>query len=186
MIKHIFLDDKRYDSILNSIRATYPNSCIIEIKEVINDDDRVQVFLKNYEKELNLKESTKLIELFHGTDENSSYNIIDEGFLISRNKISAYGKGTYFSNSADIAKSYALSRGNKKSQNNLLYVIIADVIVSDMQLGSPPSLVSSASSASSVSPSVSCYVNNVDHPSYFCIPHDNRALPKYIVSFYEQ
>lgn len=179
MIKHIFLNDKRYDVILKSIRATYPNSCIIEIKEVINDDDRVQVFLKNYEKELNLKESTKIIELFHGTDETSSYNIVDEGFLVSRNKISAYGKGTYFSNSADIAKSYALSRGNKRSQNNLLYVIIADVIVSDMQLGGGISL-------SPFAPSISCYVNNLARPTYFCIPHDNRALPKYIVSFYEQ
>ncbi len=56
MINHIFLSDKRYDIILKSIRVTYPNSCIIEIKEVINDDDKVQVFLKNYENELNLKE----------------------------------------------------------------------------------------------------------------------------------
>ena len=182
MINHIFLSDNRYDVIMKSIRATYPNSCIIEIKEVINDYDRVHVFLENYEKELNLKESTKIIELFHGTDENSSYNIIDEGFLVSRNKISGYGKGTYFSNSADIAKSYALSRGNKRSQNNLLYVIIADVIVSDMQQGVGGSL----SSLSPFAPSVSCYVNNVSYPTYFCIPHDNRALPKYIVSFYEK
>ncbi len=179
MIKHIFLSDKRYDVILNSIRATYPNSCIIEIKEVINDEDRVQDFLKNYEKELNLKESTKIIELFHGTDEKSSYDIIHEGFLVSRSKISAYGKGTYFSNSAEIAKSYALSRGNKKNQYNLLYVIIADVIVSDMKLGRGISL-------SQYPQSVSCYVNNTENPTYFCIPHNGRALPKYIVSFYEQ
>ncbi len=179
MIKHMFLSDKRYDVILKSIRVTYPNSCIIEIKEVVNDDDRIQAFLKNYENELNLKENTKIIELFHGTDEDSSYNIVDQGFLMSYNKISAFGKGTYFSNSADIAKSYALSRGHKRSQNNLLYVIIADVIVSDTQLGGGMSL-------SLFSPSVSCYVNSVTHPTYFCIPHNNRALPKYIVSFYEQ
>jgi hypothetical protein len=177
----MYLDDKRYNDISKSIRKTYPNSCIIEIKEVINNDDRIALFLENYEKEYEKKLidniDTKIIELFHGTDEDSSYNIIDEGFMVSKNKVSAYGKGTYFSNSAEIAKSYAISRGNLKNQNNLLYVIIADIIISDMICGS------GLHYGDKKIPS--CYVNSLTSPSYFCIPHDNRALPKYIVSFYE-
>jgi hypothetical protein len=168
--------DKRYDKILASIRVSYPNSCIIEIKEVINEKNIIEKFSESYIKELSIKPETIVMELFHGTDEHSIYNIIKNGFRVSENVISAYGKGSYFSNNANISKQYANKFGieSKRSQKNLLYVIIADVVISDMKLG-----------GYNKDRIPSCWVNSVTHPSYFCIPHDNRALPKYVVSFFE-
>ncbi len=168
--RHIFTSDKRYDLISGWIRESYPHACIIEIKEVFNHID----FVIKFEESAEALPGHKIVQLFHGTDEDSVRNIINEGFLVERNYISALGKGTYFSSSASISKGYALKNPNRvrTKQKDLLYIIVADVIIDDVQ-----------NSGTGKIPS--CYVDSLTRPNIYCIPHDNRALPKYVVSFCE-
>jgi hypothetical protein len=129
---------------------------------------------KNYLNDCKTKEKVDIIELFHGTSEESLNSILKFGFIKSKNVISAYGVGTYFSNSALVANQYVNSRASKyqRSAHSIRYVFLADIIISDIGINGSV-------------PVPSCYVNNLNNPTFYCIPHDNRALPKYIVAFSE-
>lgn len=175
LYEHVSISDPIFDKLDTAIRSSYPNCCIIQIQRVLVNPVLEEKFLKHYEY-CQTKTQTKIEQLYHGTGRTSIKSIITDGFLVSKNVASAYGRGTYFSNVSTMAQSYATSKLSDLS-STISYMIVADVIISDMALGS-------LSSSSSSRPS--CYVNDIKNPSIFCIPFDYAAVARYIISFHKE
>lgn len=188
-IEHVGLSDKKYDQIIEMISKSYPDSCIVEILRIYTDPDKETLFMNHF----NNFPNAKIVELFHGTGKDSIESISQEGFIVSKNKISAFGKGTYFSNIARIAVEYgtkAMPRqafGTKKtlkpSSQELTYVILADVVLgTDAVVGNQ--YIDNNYLTQYSKPSH--YVNDLRNPSYICVPHDNGAIPRYIICFHKE
>lgn len=180
-IEHVGLSDKKYDQIIEMISTSYPNSCIVEILKIYTEPSKETLFMNHF----NNYQNAKIVELFHGTGKDSIESITQEGFVVSKNKVSAFGKGTYFSNIARIAVEYGnkamLRQGKtltlKPSSKELTYVILADVVLgTDAVLG--------GHQVQDHKPSH--YVNNLQNPSYICVPHDNGAIPRYVICFHKE
>jgi hypothetical protein len=176
MVSYISPNDKIYETISSSIRKTYPNAYIIGVNGII-DKHREELFQSNYEKECKDKKNVKIINLFHGTSENSLDSIMENGFIKNKNVISAYGVGTYFSNSALVASQYANSRASEtqKKSHDIIYMFISEVIISDM--------IVFQKGLGEINPEPSCYVNSSHDPLIYCIPRNGFAIPKYLVSY---
>ncbi len=176
-IEHVGLSDKKYDQIIEMISKSYPNSCIVEILRIYTNPDKETLFMNHFNNFNTKGAKPKIVELFHGTGKDSIESISQEGFMVSKNKISAFGKGTYFSNIAQIALEY----GNKAktAKQELTYVILADVVIgTDAVLGNHY--------VAHDTNRPSHYVNNLRDPSYICVPHDNGAIPRYVICFHKE
>ena len=195
LIKHVYLSDKRYDEISNTIYSSYPNACIIEILEVTVNPELSEKFYNHLDYMKQKWKDTKILNLFHGTSELGMWDIISNGFDITRNRVSAYGVGSYFSNSTIEANNYA-KRHLKNIRADLSLVVLADVVYSKegSKVGSSyytdpnNKKYSDAILSQKEIPEgnfLTCYVNNKDKPTYYCIPYDFGAVPRYIIKFHE-
>lgn len=173
-ISYVSINEPVYNEITKNIRKTYPNACIIEISKIHHHEDTELFFLQRFENYLQENENTEIIQLYHGTSEESVKNILDCGFKKSLNTISAYGKGTYFSNNVSVSRQYASIKASRRQreEHGLIFTIIADVIISNKGLAG-------------TKPEPSCYVNSITQPSIFCVPHDENIIPRYMVSYVE-
>ena len=98
-----------------------PTFCIAEILEVYNDPLPFAIRLSN-------TKNPKVKEMYHGTKSQYVHGILRNGLKASHNRVSAYGKGTYFSPQARLS---LFSYTNKSSIDELSYVFLCDVIVND-------------------------------------------------------
>ena len=155
------------------IMKSYPNFCIIEISKVNNLEEKEIEILLNYQLEFNKNEDANITQLFHGTSTEAVDDILENGFLKEKN-MSSYGKGTYFSNDASYSIKYSnpKSSKNQRESHNLIFIIIADVIISDKSY-----------SHTIIKELPSFFVNDIDNPKIYCVPHDKRAIPRYVVCF---
>jgi len=117
----ILMKDKKYDEISEKISKEFPNSCILFIDEIINPS--LKILYEEYKSTLDVNKYEEL-ELFHGTHARLIDKIAFEGFDPTKNVISAYGKGTYFSKLASYSYSYMKS----KDKQGISYMFIAKVI----------------------------------------------------------
>ena len=108
---------------------------------------------------------------FHGTKLENVKFIAKDGFKIEKNKVSAYGVGTYCSPNCSISMKYT----DKVSlDNQISYVFICDCLVGTIGLGS---------SNTKITKYDSC-VNDIKNPSIYCFPNNSMLLPKYVVAFH--
>lgn len=119
----IFMEDARYTQITSRIRETYPDACILFIDEIFNP--KLQAEYDSFK--LNAGATLEEVAVFHGTHANLIDKIADEGFDPNKNKVSAYGHGTYFAKNASYSFNYMKSQDTK----GISYMFLADVIVTD-------------------------------------------------------
>jgi hypothetical protein len=169
---------KEADAIMELIKKTFPNECVIMIEKINNP-----ILLEKYNKRLNdLKQirGNKLIseqKLFHGTDRKSVENIAKNGFLSNYSKVNAYGIGTYF------AKEYKLSRGYATSKTHKLFDVYDTFIIANVILGIP--VLGEGGKFIDVSKfDYGC--NNIKNPTIYSIPYDDAAYPEYAITFYSE
>lgn len=166
------MSDARFDQISDRIYKSYPNACIIFIKEIINP-----VLEENFlqRKEAILKSRGYVDEklLFHGTKEQNIMNIASNGFDVNKNRVSAYGKGTYFARDA----SYSISYTDVDRTTDLSYMFLCRVLLGSL---------GHAGSNNEINTNI--YDNSVDclsNPSIVVTPYNSGALPNYIIAFYK-
>jgi hypothetical protein len=107
---YISVSDPRFDKIASMM----PECCILEIHEIEKD-------YNDFDKR-NLNKKT--LKLFHGTKHSVIHSIIEEGLKTSYNKISAYGKGVYFSPNVN----FSMTGYTDIGPNDMSYVFLCDVI----------------------------------------------------------
>lgn len=163
-LEYVSLSNKEYDRISKMIRASYADSCIVEINKITNE-----AVSENFAKHLSQHPASKVVELFHGTQESRVAGIVSDGFKSTLNRVSVYGVGTYFSPDAKLSYGYTL----KDPKENMAYIVLCNVIIGNTCLGP------------STDKSFSAYVNMLTNPSIYCVPHDNAILPVYIIQFYK-
>jgi hypothetical protein len=169
----VSMSDPIYDKLVNSIRKTYPNACILFIDKITNNelDERFQNrYLTILEKRMIKDEPVEILELYHGTSEESMNNIIKNGFNKKYNKVSAWGKGTYFSPLATMSASYS-----KPKDDEVSYMFMCDVIFGKNQIGSRNK---------ELTDDIDNYVNSLTNSSIICCPLDDMAIPRYVIAFH--
>ena len=165
--RRVALSEPIFDEIYNKIAQHYPNSCIIWIDQVINHT--IEGRYNTLKDELN--DSTEL-QLFHGTSRQGVQNIIFSGFDVSFNKVSAYGKGTYFAVDPKLSLLYApITKQNHDAQ----FVILCDVLIGKTELGSSNRI---------PTPDVINFVNRKQDPTIYVACKNDGAIPRYVISFY--
>jgi poly [ADP-ribose] polymerase 7/11/12/13 len=170
---NLSLGDKRYDYLCNLIKESYPDSCILWIDEVKNDE-----LLAKYEQckeNIMLKRGIDNIEekqVFHGTNGENINTIISNGFDATKNRVSAYGKGTYFAKRANYSKNYT-----DISRDELSFMFICDILIGNCITGSLSMKIDTEK--------YDCAVDNVKSPNIYVIPYNYGAYPKYIICFHK-
>jgi hypothetical protein len=166
----IYVSDSRYDSIASKIRATYPNSCVLWA-EAVNNPVLRAAFEKRRDAIKLARGSVKVVELFHGTKEQSIQSIICNGFICGMNKVSAFGRGTYFATTATYSKSFM-----DVGRDGISYMFIADVLVGECTRGVQNGVLDTSTHDN--------FINTQYNPSIYVTPYDDGAYPGTIVAFH--
>lgn len=168
---YISLSDKMYNQIDTGIRTSYPNSCILWIEEIHNE------YLENeYNKQkdtittLRSTECKEILNVYHGTNEQSSAQIIQHGFDPSYNKRSAYGLGSYFAKNASYSKDYAPPASNEVS-----FMFICKILLGNQgKYGSGKAIDTTVHDSSTDA-----------GQTIFVTPYKYGAIPQYLVAFHK-
>jgi hypothetical protein len=161
------MSDKRFTDICRLITQSYPNACVLWVEHVENSALR-----KRYDSYKNKTECEEL-QLFHGTKEENIKIIASEGFDASRNRVSAYGKGTYFAKHANYSKTYAIN-----SRDGISFMFICNVAVAEAKCNGKCNCVIDVTR-------FGCAVDDIRNPQIYVIPSNDAAYPEYIVAFYQ-
>ena len=106
----VYMSDKNYDTLVNSLRESFPNACVLYIDRVKND-----TLLSRFIKYRDSLEKPNEQRLYHGTSAEAVRAICDEGYKEKYSKVKAYGHGTYFSSAGSYSKNYAKETGSGES-----------------------------------------------------------------------
>jgi hypothetical protein len=109
-LEPVYMSDKNYDILVNSLRESYPNACVLYIDRV-NNKALLESFIK-YRDSLNNPNERRL---YHGTSEYAVRSICNEGYKEKYSKVKVYGHGTYFSSAGSYSKNYSKETGNGES-----------------------------------------------------------------------
>ena len=162
----------KYDEIVEGIRKSYPNACILWIEEISNSELEEKYIAQRVEIQCK-RGSCKEIELYHGTNASAVVSIINNGFRVDMNKTSAYGKGTYFAKRANLSVSYAKDRPDEVS-----FMLICSVLVGKCHI-----YIGGRGDINIVKHDNS--VDNIQNPLIYVTPYDNGAIPRYIVAMHK-
>ena len=168
MTQYLSLSDPMYTKIEDAVRQTYSNSCIVWIERVINPEleEKHDIYKASFDKP-NVK------QLFHGTSEEICRKIVSTGFDPTFNKVSAHGKGVYFSTRAAYSKEYSRMRMSRKA--DLAYMLVCDVVLGKVGEGR----------ASTVIPKeYDSVTDSLHNPDMYIIDKPYAAIPRYLVVFY--
>ena len=173
LLSPISLSNKLFDQISAMITASYPNACLCYIEKIDNTylTERYQA----RKADLILKRGAEVVKelmLFHGTKFNNINNIVLNGFKASFNKVSAYGRGTYFSTTANYSQNYSTADPNEFS-----YMFISNVIVASCILGTSGKEIDTELYDN--------MVDNITKPSMYVTPYDDGCIPVYMVAFHK-
>jgi hypothetical protein len=179
----ISMSDTAFDSIYSKIEKSYPNACILFIDEIKNEEleevynkhkstiikEHSEKCIKNLIVKPNevLKTPTEL-QVFHGTHSENIDYIVNDGFDPSKNKVSAYGIGSYFATTARYSFNYMKSADT----HGISYMFVVNIFIGKMKYNKSLD-------------EGDAYVDNINNPSIFCMPLKEQALPKYLVAFHK-
>lgn len=169
----VSMSDPIYDKLVSNLRKTYPNACILFIDKITNKvlDERFQIrYLTILDNRMLTDDPVEILELYHGTSEESMNNIIKNGFEKKYNRVAAWGKGTYFSPLATMSAQYS-----KPKVDEISYMFICDVIYGKYKVGSQNI---------EKTDDIDNYVNSLKDPSIICCPLDDMAVPRYMIAFH--
>jgi hypothetical protein len=171
--QEVSLSSKTFDDICNRIRISYPNSCVLYIEEIINDE-LYQKYLQKKEKleELRGPNVIKELQLFHGTKHKNIINIASNGFNTNYNKTSAYGRGTYFATNAVYSRSYT-----DNDNTDISYMLLCDILVGNCIIVSGPQEINTEIYDNSV--------DNLHKPSIYVSPYNDGCYPRYLIAFHK-
>ncbi|MHB1909885.1 MAG: poly(ADP-ribose) polymerase family protein [Nitrososphaerales archaeon] len=164
------LSDPRFEEIFARVKKSYPNACILFIKEIVNPELERR-FLERKEMILAQRGQVQERLLFHGTKEQNINLIAAGGFQAGKNKVSAYGMGTYFAKHANYSINYA-----QPGKDEVSYMFLCRVAIGACAIGYPNQELDT-----------NIIDNTVDssrNPTIFVTPYDSGALPKFIIGFY--
>lgn len=173
----IRMSDKRFDQISDMIMESYPNACILYIKEVSNPSLR-EAYTKRREQIESVRGEVEEKQLFHGTFDSLITTIASEGFDPTKNTTSAYGYGTYFAKHASYSMNYMRSK-----MSAVTYMFLADVLVGKCDTRQFIEKNNRAEPASLFN-----WDNNVDkltNPTIYTSPYASGAYPRYIIAFHK-
>lgn len=171
--EYVPMSDSIWDTVSNILTKSFPNMCICWI-EKNNNIPLYNKYMLQKESLIQKRGEKNIFEkqLFHGTKYNFVDNICDEGFKVDMNRISAYGKGTYFSTSAQMSSGYT-----DKANNEMSYIIVCKVLVGKYKIGVNNETVNTDLYDNTV--------NNLKNPTIITSPYDNGAYPEYVVAYYK-
>jgi hypothetical protein len=155
------------------IRKSYPNSCILYVEEIVNEE-----LLERYQEKktelqgLRGEHRVKELQLFHGTKHTNINSIAGFGFSKEFNKTSAYGKGTYFSTKAMYSRTYT-----DNDNTDVSYMFICDVLVGNCTVVTGPREINTELYDNSV--------DNLSNPTIYVSPYDDGCYPRYLVAFHK-
>jgi hypothetical protein len=157
------MSNKIFDEISDSITKSYPNACIIYIKENTNEA-LIERYKEYQDQNIGCTEYT----LFHGTRPENIQNIVESGFISDYNKRSALGFGTYFAKLANYSKAYM-----DVDKTGISYMFVCKVFVKNTRVGRNTTNMDY------------CTVDNKEDPQIFAVPDDSASFPKYLVAFHK-
>ncbi len=170
ILEYISCSSKEYDEVANLIRKTCPDECIVSIDKVKNP--RLEEEFQKIKAEIQTKRgqvSEKIV--FHGTSEAGMWSIVSEGFKISLNKRSLYGVGTYCSESASVARTYA-----QKTQYDDNAMLICKMVWGTPVLGKANKPINTQNA--------DVGVDKLQNPAILVVPYTYAIIPLYAVQFY--
>lgn len=169
----VLLSSPIYDDITRFIRMSYPKACVLYMDEIFNDNLLTQYHQrKDIIEQVRGKENVKELMLFHGTKVDCINNIATNGFMKSFNKVSAFGKGTYFSTKASYSSHYT-----DNDNTDVSYMFVCDVLVGKCIVVNGPQEIDTKLYDNSV--------NNFASPEIYVTPYDDGAYPRYLVAFHK-
>ena len=172
-LQPLLMSDKRYDEISARVRKSYPNACILYIDEIINPAlKEAYEFQKAELQRIRGPDKIKELSLFHGTSEKCALSIATSGYDVSKNRVAAFGLGTYFA--PDAATSLGYVKDNEKKESFMLSNLV--LIGSIGMYGSNQEIITDVHDNS---------VNNMMHPTIFVTPYNHGALPQYLIAFHK-
>lgn len=169
--KDVYMSDKRYDKIEAGIRASYPNSCLLWVEEIIHPSLEERFQAQKAEIEAKRGKPCSVLQLYHGTREECANSIIRGGFDPDANKVSAYGRGTYFAVAAAYSRDYA-----PPASDDVSFMLICDVLVGEAAVYGNSQPIDTNKHDNSV--------NSLKQPSIYVTPYTAGAIPRFIVAFH--
>ncbi len=133
VLEPVSLRNPEWGRVADLVAKNYPNSCIIRIESVVSRnqdeyDTRLGKLGITPEEPKDRTEKSPVWEMFHGTKEKYVPGILKEGLKCSKNVVSAYGKGTYFS---PFIKTSLHGYTDVSRSTKLSYVFLCDVVMKD-------------------------------------------------------
>lgn len=170
-ITAISMSDKRFDEIYDMILKSYPNACVLYIKEVMNPP-LLEAYTSRMEQIKSIRGNVEEKQLFHGTYDSLITTIANDGFDPTKNKTSAFGYGTYFAKNAGYSMNYMRS-----ITSQITYMFLADVLIGKI------------GTRQFITPGEQFdWDNNVDNlitPTIYTTPYADGAYPRYIIAFHK-
>ena len=114
-------------------------------------------------------------DLVKGTTDYAVSAICRQGFDVSMNTTSAYGKGTYFA--TDASYSFSYSQKGTTTRDEIVYMLVCSVIVGVCYQGTSGMVLDTGVADT--------MVNNIAAPSIYVSPYDKGGIPKYVVAFHK-
>jgi hypothetical protein len=170
-LENVSLGSKEFDETCSLITASYPNSCVLWIDRIINNElnDKYSQFKSDLiEKRGRIQE----IKVFHGTREENINNIIWNGFDPEKNKRSALGMGSYFAASASYSKDYS-----DKSHDGLSHMFVCKLATANICRGTFGLKIDTEI--------YDCAVDNLSKPMLYVTPLQYASIPEYLVVFHK-
>lgn len=161
----VYMSDPRFETVSKYITADFPNACILYIDEVQN-----QPLLDAFENKLLERDATEKI-LFHGTKSTYVSKIASSGFDPTKNRISAFGVGTYFATRASMSLQYT-----DVDRDGVSYVFVCRVLVGKTAIGKVNAAIPEG---------IDNNVNSMTNPTIYVSPYADGAYPQYLVAFHK-
>jgi len=160
----VSLSSKTYDDLVNILRQSFKDACVLYIDKIVNPALTAAYEVRKQSYLLSGSDPNEK-QLFHGTKAESIRSISEFGYKSEFNKVSAYGKGTYFSSAGSYSKNYANVTGSGES-----FMFVNRVLLGK----NTPS-------------------HNTDHKGdsggdgrdIFVTRYDDACLPEYIICFHK-
>lgn len=171
ILRSVPMSDKMWDVIRDKIYVSYKNACIMWIFEVCNKDlENDQAALKV---QLEDNGPVETLSLFHGTKSYLIEKIASEGFNVTKNTVSAYGKGTYAAQNANLSVRYV-----NIDSDAISYLFLVDMLVGRKQIGTKIKKEIDTNLYDN-------YVDNITKPSIYVTPYNAGCIPKYVIAFHK-
>jgi hypothetical protein len=166
------MSDPTFDEIMNLVMKSFPNACVLFMERVLNFD-LIASFERRKEEMIEKRGAGNVREelMFHGTRSENIMPIVKDGFLPEKNKVSAFGMGTYFASAASYSKNYA-----PPARDEVAYMFVCRVLIGKMLRGIGNAVLDTDKYDN--------FVDNPANPSIVVTPHADGAIPAYIVAFH--